>query len=196
MNSGKDYYQLYLKYKRKYLAEQKRQEGGGVVWYKFYYQNKNKWIIYETKPGTNICTESIQNITIVNMYISTIDISSLTTKIINSSFKLLSEDNKKELPPYISSCVPLQATVINYKPGEVSYEENPPPDPLQSEYGKLIPLQYYKYDSSTLKRSIILGVRDSNDMKCPISKHSLVVSDIYELPSYTSSEKDTHINVL
>ena len=31
MNSKKNYYQLYLKYKGRYLAEQKRQEGGVVI---------------------------------------------------------------------------------------------------------------------------------------------------------------------
>ena len=41
MNSKKNYYQLYLKYKGRYLAEQKRQEGGGSNWYIYY----NKQII-------------------------------------------------------------------------------------------------------------------------------------------------------
>jgi hypothetical protein len=45
MNSEKDYYQLYLKYKGKYLAEQKKQMGGGDNWYIYY--NKNLLTINE-----------------------------------------------------------------------------------------------------------------------------------------------------
>ena len=107
MNSEKDYYQLYLKYKRKYLAEKKRQAGGGNTWYKYKLPTVNAWFIYETKIGKSICAikSGIPDVEIINIYISNSDI-------ITKNIKIMTDAMKKLYPTSMIYCVPKTASII------------------------------------------------------------------------------------
>jgi hypothetical protein len=111
MNSEKDYYQLYLKYKGKYLAEQKKQAGGGNTWYKYKLPDVNVWYIYETTIGNSNCVQDNVKIKKMYTYISNSDITILTNEIRNKLSEM-DEKTRKNIDSSISYCIPKGATIL------------------------------------------------------------------------------------
>jgi hypothetical protein len=163
MNSEKDYYQLYLKYKRKYLAEQKRQAGGSNTWYKLKLQTSNIWLIYETIPDKSPCVikNSKEGVKIINIYTSKSDIRTTDEIVINNTIIILPDEMKKNYPASMILCVPTTATIIS-EPESIYDQPNayPSPDEL---YGKIYSINAINPDEPRYTVKVIDGNCDKCD---------------------------------